>query len=37
MKDQFEKTDKVALEGKTCLEDDDLEQVAGGGGDQRQS
>ncbi len=30
MKDLFEKTGKAALEGKTGLEDDDLEQVAGG-------
>ncbi len=30
MKDSFEKTDKVALEGKAFLTDADLEQVAGG-------
>ncbi len=30
MKETFEKTGKAALEGKTGIEDDDLEQVAGG-------
>ncbi len=30
MKDSFEKTDKVALEGKAVLTDADLELIAGG-------